>query len=109
MTAVVYVDKNEFLRNMVEMAIKKEFGTVYTIDTLENQIEIIKDLDPQVIVVDLKTCENDLNALFDNFTCPIKAIGSEFDRYIYVANKDHFKEFIPKPLSPVGLLKGFLK
>ena len=53
---VFYIEKEKFLRSMMELALRAKKAEVYTIGTLEENFYLLDDLKPDLIIFDLDTC-----------------------------------------------------
>jgi len=105
---VFYIEKVEFLRSMMELALKTKGAEVYTVATLENNEYLLDDLRPDLILFDVETCRNSIAKLAE-YSASSKAIlvgvGYEED-HILVQNK--VKNFISKPLEAKSIASQVL-
>ncbi len=53
---VFYIEKEKFLRSMMELALRAKKAEVYTVETLSENFYLIDDLAPDLIVFDRDTC-----------------------------------------------------
>lgn len=53
---VFYIEKEKFLRSMMELALRAKKAEVYTVETLTDNFYLLDDLKPELIVFDLDTC-----------------------------------------------------
>ena len=53
---VFYIEKEKFLRSMLELALRAKKAEVYTVETLNENFYLIDDLKPELIIFDLETC-----------------------------------------------------
>lgn len=50
---VFYIEKEKFLRSMIEMALKSKSAEIYTVDSITDKFYLLDDLSPDLILVDL--------------------------------------------------------
>ena len=55
---VFYIEKEKFLRSMMELALRAKKAEVYTVETLEENFYLIDDLKPSLIIFDFETCQS---------------------------------------------------
>jgi response regulator RpfG family c-di-GMP phosphodiesterase len=55
---VFYIEKEKFLRSMMEIALRAKKAEVYTVETLEENFYLLDDLKPDLIIFDQETCNN---------------------------------------------------
>ena len=53
---VFYIEKEKFLRTMMELALRAKKAEVYTVETLSDNFYLIDDLKPELIIFDFETC-----------------------------------------------------
>ncbi|MFA6236542.1 MAG: hypothetical protein WC635_04365 [Bacteriovorax sp.] len=106
MKRIFYVEKAEFLRSMMEFALKARGAEIYTLDTLENNFYLLDDLRPQLILFDVETCRDHLQRLSD-YSPNVVMVG--------VGNEENKKEvegmvnnFILKPFEARNLAANIL-
>ncbi len=58
---IFYVEKVQFLRSMMEVALKALGAEIYTIDTMVNNFYLLDDLKPDLIIFDLQTVGDSLD------------------------------------------------
>lgn len=61
---VFYIEKEKFLRSMVELALKAKKAEIYTVDTLSENFYLIDDLKPQLVLFDMDATPQDLEKLY---------------------------------------------
>ena len=93
---VFYIEKEKFLRTMIEAALKLKNHNVYTIDTIVDNYYLIDDLKPQVIIFDIDT----MGAELHNFIKYVKeatlvATGTKNQRELV---QGYVHDFIEKPI-----------
>lgn len=107
---VFYIEKEKFLRSMMELALRAKKAEVYTVETLSENFYLIDDLKPELIVFDLETClaagPEALDKLF-SYSDRAKLImtgtpGSENSMHKNVSG------FIPKPIVAHNLAEKIL-
>ncbi|MEA9355481.1 response regulator [Bacteriovorax sp. PP10] len=54
---VFYIEKEKFLRSMMELALRAKKAEVYTVETLAENFYLIDDLKPELIIFDLDTAQ----------------------------------------------------
>lgn len=52
---VFYIEKEKFLRSMMELALRAKKAEVYTVETLTENFYLLDDLKPDLIIFDLET------------------------------------------------------
>jgi DNA-binding response OmpR family regulator len=52
---VFYIEKEKFLRSMMELALRAKKAEVYTVETLESNFYLLDDLRPELIIFDWET------------------------------------------------------
>lgn len=52
---VFYIEKEKFLRSMLELALRAKKAEVYTVETLTENFYLLDDLKPDLIIFDLET------------------------------------------------------
>lgn len=53
---VFYIEKEKFLRSMMEIALRAKKAEIYTVETLDENFYLLDDLKPDLIIFDLETC-----------------------------------------------------
>lgn len=61
---VFYIEKEKFLRQMVEFALKAKGVEVYTVDSLKDNFYLIDDLAPHLVIFGLTETPEDLEKLY---------------------------------------------
>jgi hypothetical protein len=54
---VFYVEKEKFLRSMMELALRAKGVEIHTVETLKDNTYLLEDLSPQLVIFDLDTCK----------------------------------------------------
>lgn len=103
---VFYIEKEKFLRSMMELALRAKKAEVYTVETLSDNFYLIDDLKPDLVIFDLETAGEHLPALYE-YSKSTKliatgAVGSENSLDPRVSG------FIPKPLVAHNLAERVL-
>ena len=62
---VFYVEKEKFLRSMMELALRAKKAEIYTVETLKENFYLIDDLKPDLIIFDLDQAPGDLQTLYE--------------------------------------------
>jgi DNA-binding response OmpR family regulator len=103
---VFYVDNSDFLRKMMEFALKAKGAEIYTIDTLENNLYLLDDLVPDLIIFDVQTAKNHLEILKSySGKAVLVGTGAESDRSTV---SGMVKDFLPKPIEARSLATRIL-
>ena len=107
MKKVFYIEKEKFLRLMVDELFKKsEAWDSYTVDGQSDYFYLIDDLSPSHILVDWETVKKEG---LDFLMAYMKNLGSQIP--VIVTFKKQFKEeipsyinhLLPKPINPLQL------
>lgn len=53
--SVLYVEKEKFLRSLLEVALRPKGIEVHTVDTLQDNVYLLRDLAPALVLLDLET------------------------------------------------------
>lgn len=103
---VFYIEKEKFLRSMMELALRAKKAEVYTVETLSENFYLLDDLKPELIIFDLDQKPSDLEKLYE-YSKQAKLvatgpIGSEntLDKRV--------SGFLPKPLVAHNLAERVL-
>lgn len=103
---VFYIEKVEFLRSMMEFALKSHGAEIYTVATLENNEYLLEDLSPNMIIFDVETCQNHLPVLLEYSSKAILvAVGSPSDQQLVQGMVSHF---FSKPLEAKNIASRIL-
>ncbi len=103
---VFYIEKVEFMRSMMEFALKAKGAEIYTIDTLENNFYLLDDLLPDLIIFDVDTAKNHLeNLKVYGQKAVLVAVGDESSRPLV---EGMVKAFLPKPLEAKNIASRIL-
>lgn len=54
---VFYVEKEKFLRSMMELALRSKGVEIHTVESLKDNTYLLEDLCPQLVIIDLETCQ----------------------------------------------------
>lgn len=96
MKKVFYIEKVEFLRSMMEFALKGR-AEIYTVGSLENNFYLLADLAPDLILFDVNTCLNHLPQLAEYASrAKLVGMGSFEDRALV---QGMVSDFLVKPLE----------
>lgn len=66
--SVFYVEKEKFLRSLFESALKAKKREIHTVESLQDNLYLLEDLNPALIILDIETIEKTpdlIPALFD--------------------------------------------
>lgn len=97
MKRIFYVDKTDFLRSMMEFALKARGAEIYTLDTLENNFYLLDDLSPQLILFDVESTRDHLQKLSEySEKAVLVGVGSEDNKKEVESMVSHF---LLKPLE----------
>lgn len=110
MTSIFYIEKEKFLRSMMEHLCKTKGINVYTIDSSEDCLYLIEDLTPNLIVIDLSSTAGNLASFLDSLkatglNATLVATGIEKDWEDLGEMREQFAGYEPKPLVADGLLE----
>lgn len=107
---VFYIEKEKFLRSMMELALRAKKAEVYTVETLADNFYLIEDLKPELIIFDLDTLTNDgpevMEKLF-SYANQAKIIMTGAPGSENSMNKN-VSGFIPKPIVAHNLAEKVL-
>lgn len=79
---VFYIEKVDFLRSMMEFALKAHGAEIYTIKAIENNFYLLDDLVPDLIIFDVETCRDQLLKLAEYSSKAILVgVGSETEHF----------------------------
>lgn len=56
---VFYIEKEKFLRSMLEATLKAKVESIYTVETLENNQYLLEDLKPDLVIADFSSLKKD--------------------------------------------------
>lgn len=103
---VFYIEKVEFLRSMMELALKARGIDIYTVSTLENNFYLLEDLSPDIILFDVETAENYLSELSKySARAILVGVGSETQKSRV---SGLVKDYLTKPLEAKNLATKIL-
>ena len=107
---VFYIERESFLRSMLEIAFKHAKEEIYTIDTIVDNYYLLDDLNPALIFFDVKTVGDELENLLAYHQTNLKsavliATGTEEDKEKV---SGRVKDFILKPIPATNLVKKIL-
>lgn len=92
---VLLIEKEKFVRNLCSEIFKVKGGKIHTIDTIIDHYYLIADLNPSIIVFDVKTVGPELEKLLASSKAKWIAIGDAEDRS---SVESRVNLFIQKPL-----------
>ena len=94
---VFYIEKVEFLRSMMEFALRAHGAEIYTVATLENNFYLLDDLSPDLILFDVGTCRDHLPQLAEySSKAKLVGVGSMEERALV---QTMISEYLTKPLE----------
>ena len=103
---VFYIEKVEFLRSMMEFALRAKGAEIYTVSTIENNFYLLDDLQPDLIIFDVETAKDFLSELKTYSTKSILVgVGSEASRELV---GDMVKTYLIKPLEAKNIANRIL-
>ena len=103
---VFYIEKGDFLRSMMEFALRAHGAEIYTVDTIENNFYLLDDLEPDLIIFDVETAENHLQKLSEYSSKAILvAVGSEESKLLV---EGMVKNYLTKPLVAKNIASRIL-
>lgn len=111
MKKIFYIEKEAFLRKMLESAVTSQNASIYTVDSTDDCLFLIKDLESDIVLLDIKTAGNDLVPFIDSIKVEvsrdIKIIGTGSSADIEELDENvssKFAGFVNKPISPTGIV-----
>lgn len=84
---VFYVEKEMFLRQVIEQALQKQAHQVMTIDGIDDCLHFIEDFAPSLLLIDLLTCRDHLDQL--SFLLKKVRENSQFGGQIILVEHHH--------------------
>lgn len=103
---IIYVERGDFLRKTMELALKPKGVLVYTVETMENHFYLLDDLRPDLIVFDVKTVGGHLQNLRAYASqAVLVAVGDPEDRAVV---EGMVRLFLEKPLEVKTLAQSLL-
>lgn len=80
---VFYIEKEKFLRSLFETALKAKKVEIHTVESLRDNLYLLQDLQPDLIILDLETVRTDLSLIekvfqYKNQHPNVKIIGTGF-------------------------------
>lgn len=103
---IFYIEKAQFLRSMMEFALKAKGAEIYTVDTLENNFYLLDDLTPDLIIFDVETVENYLEELIAKKSNAVLVATGNIDQKLKVENR--VKLYLVKPIEAKNLATKIL-
>ncbi|MGZ3789136.1 MAG: hypothetical protein ACXVLQ_11475 [Bacteriovorax sp.] len=104
--SIIYIDKGDFLRSMMEFALKSKGAQIYTVATLENNFYLLDDLLPNLIIFDVETARPHLEELFCyREKATLVAVGDESQRFLV---EGKVKAFLARPLEAKNIAEKIL-
>jgi DNA-binding NtrC family response regulator len=114
MKRLFYIEEEKFLRDMFELTAKNEELDCYTVESSADCFYLIKDLQSELIIIDIKTVSPQIDEFFANLEkeglsqIPVVAVGRSEDIEEFGANKSKVLRIIEKPLPATGLFDKIL-
>ena len=103
---VFYVEKEKFLRSMMELALRAKKAEIYTVETLTENFYLIDDLKPDLIIFDLDQNPADLETLYGySERARLVATGTPGSEN---SLDKRVKGFLPKPIVAHNLAERVL-
>jgi DNA-binding response OmpR family regulator len=103
---VFYIEKTDFLRSMMEFALKAHGAEVYTIKTIENNFYLLDDLAPDLIIFDVESCREQLLKLSEySAKAVLVGVGNEIER---IEVEKMVKFFLLKPYEAKNIASRIL-
>jgi DNA-binding response OmpR family regulator len=94
---IFYIEKVEFLRSMMEFALKSKGAEVYTVATIEDNFYLLDDLAPDIIIFDVETAQNQMTELLEySAKALLVAVGSPEAKVLV---EDMVKNYLSKPFE----------
>ena len=103
---IFYIEKVEFLRSMMELALKARGAEIYTVATIENNYYLLDDLMPDLIIFDVETAQNQMSDLCKySAKAILVAVGSVEDK---TKVEGMVKSYITKPFVARDIANSIL-
>ena len=103
---VFYIEKGEFLRSMMEFALKAHGAEIYTVASIEDNFYLLDDLTPDLIIFDVETAQNFLLELKQYSSKAILvAVGPESAKPLV---DGMVKNYLVKPLEAKNIAHRIL-
>ncbi len=104
--SVFYVEKEKFLRSMMELALRAKKAEVYTVESLSENFYLIDDLKPDLVIFDLDNSPADLEKLYE-YSGKVKLVATGAPGSENSLDK-RVSGFIPKPIVAHNLAERVL-
>ena len=106
MTKVFYIEKQKFLREMVEQILVDKGEKAYTLETASDCTYLIEDLKPEVLMLDVATIMPEADEFFATYKekfsqIPIVFTGFPEDRDLLGPYEGLCRGFLEKPIKPM--------
>jgi len=114
MTRLFYIDQEKFLRDMLEISAKKSGLDCYTIDSCNDCFYLIKDLQSELLIIDIKTIMPIVDTFFNKLEdeglsqIPVVAVGKPEDIETFGEWKAKVVRIVEKPLPATSLFEKIL-
>lgn len=103
---IFYIEKEEFLRSMMEFALKARGCEIYTVATILNNFYLLDDLAPDLIIFDVETTRNQILELSKySAKAILVAVGSEAQK---IEVDGFVKNYLTKPLEVKNIASRIL-
>lgn len=111
--SVLYIEKEKFLRTLFEAALRPRQVEIHTIESLQNNLYLLGDLSPALIIIDLETAQLTPELVSEVFNYrevhpETKIIGTGV-----LENRTNFNfrfdDFFAKPIVVSGLASRIMK
>ena len=106
---VLYIEKEKFLRSMMELALRAKQAEIHTVETLQDNLYLLQDLTPQLVLFDLETCQQNPDELEQLYAFSEKAkLVAVVPKHLN-QNLDHrVSGFLEKPIIAHSLAERVL-
>jgi DNA-binding NtrC family response regulator len=106
MKKLFFIESEIFLRQTIEKTLGAKGWQVYSSEGLEDCLYLLKDLKPELLLLDLKSLDQQEASFFKHIKdtqIPVISMGFETDKERESHFDCSFSGFIEKPLSPTDL------
>ncbi len=111
--SVLYIEKEKFLRTLLETALRPRSVEIHTIESLENNIYLLVDLSPALIIIDLETAQLTPNLVSEVFNYRVNHPETKIIGTGVLENRTSFNfrfdAFLTKPIVVSGLASRIME
>ncbi|MBL6989803.1 MAG: hypothetical protein ISR65_08490 [Bacteriovoracaceae bacterium] len=113
--SLFYIEREKFLRNMLEMASISESVELFTTEDIVRDFHFIADILPELIVLDIQTVIDDVTWFFENLDnvpeaaqIPVLVTGSIADLDLISEYRCRILGIIKKPITTKNIAQVIL-